>query len=166
MVGGLRIGQTWDPVQNLLRASGKLIRGAGILLVARPAIDNFPAVLQLRRDDRLGQGEGMGVVHDGAILCCSQVYVAAGGAPYNEPNRAAHTQGGYANAAPDARLQSLGSDLPATQHDDGVDGFKRNTLISFGRRYQQRPTAMLHVRPMVTDVYGIQVAHSNTTFLT
>jgi hypothetical protein len=86
--------------------------------------------------------------------------------PYNESNRAAHTQGGYANAAPDARLQSLGSDLPATQHDDGVDGFKRNTLVSFGRRYQQRPTAMLHVRPMVTDVYSIQVAHSNTTVFT
>ena len=149
-----------------MRPSGKLDRALGILFVACPAIYHPPAVLQLRSDDRLGQVEGVGVIHYGAILGRSQVHVAARGATHDEPHRAAHAQGRDANAAPYARFERLGSDLPTAQYDDGIYRLERNALVAFGRRNEQRPTTMLHVGAMVTHVYGIQVTHSNTTFFT
>ena len=63
-----------------------------------------------------------------------------------------------------AGFERLRGYLPTAQHYDGVYRLERNALVAFGRRNEQRPTTMLHVRAMVTHVYGIQVTHSNTTF--
>ena len=72
-------------------------------------------------------------------------------------------QGRYTHAASDARLQRLGGDLRAAQHDHRVDRFERNPLTPFGRRHQQRTLAVLHSGAMVANVYGAQVTHRNTT---
>ena len=95
----------------------------------------------------------------------SQVYVAAGGATDDVSNRTTHPQGGDAHTSSDALLQGLGSDLRGAQHHQGVNPFQRNPLVAFGRRYDQRPTTMLHPRLVITDVHGTQVSHWNTTLL-
>ena len=130
MVGRICAGQSRNPIQDLCSAHRKTISFGRILLIPSPPVDHFPAVLKFRRYNRLGQRERVSVIRNRPIQGRSQVYVAACRPANDKPNRSTHLQRRDANAASDARLQRLGGDLRAAQHDDGVDRFKWNPLAS------------------------------------
>ena len=63
VIRSVGVGESSDPVPDLCTASRKPITLRRVLFVPRPALDDPPAVLELRRDNGLRQEECSGVVH-------------------------------------------------------------------------------------------------------
>ena len=163
MVGSVRARQPIDAFPDLRAPVCELFRRDQVLFVPGPSADDPAAVLDLCRDYRLGHRQRPCVVHGRAELCRSQVHVPVGGAVDDEPDSPAHLKRCYANAATHACIERLRRDLGATQHDKGVNRFKRNPLTALRRRHEQGSPTVLHARTVVPHVDSVQVAHRKTT---
>ena len=90
------------------------------------------------------------------------MHVAACSRTNHKANRTSSAQGRDAHAALHAGLQSLRRNLSTTEHHEGIDRLKRNTLAAVWSRDQQRAAPTPYMSAMIPDVEGIQIAHSNT----
>ena len=127
-----RVNQPRDPLPNLFATVGEALAAYRVLLVTRPAANDPPAVLQLRRDNSPRQLQRAGVVHDRLEEGFAEVDVAGGRATYEEANGAAPAQGRDAHTPLYTCIQCLHGDLRPAQHDYRVDRLERDTLAPFG----------------------------------
>ena len=164
MVCRVGAGQPSDPLPDLRPAIGEPFRISRVRFVPRPPLDDLPAVLQLRRDNRLRQLERPVLVGGRLEQRRAQVHVAAGHAVDHEADGPTRVECGHSHAATHTRIQRLRGDLGPAEHDDGIDPFERHPLAAVRRGHEQRPPAMLHAGSMAPHVHRAQQAHSNTTW--
>ena len=163
VVGCVGFGDARDPGQQVPCSGFQLICSQRIRLIASPAINHFPAGLQLGGNDRFRQLERMRLIGDGAIQCRPQMHVPSGGWSDDEADRTPLPKRHDSNPTPYTSFQGLSGDLAGPEQDYSINGFKRHPLVAIRRRQQPGTTAMPYLGPVIANIERVQVPDRNTS---